>query len=97
MVRSTWGPTALEAHRSSSTKALGPTTYSRHGTGLQHLSFMVESRAIVGEAHAWALAKGAEVVHEPRAFPEYGEHDATFWLDPHGFMLEAVAHVAEQG
>ena len=57
---------------------------------------MVESRAIVGEAHAWALAKGAEVVHEPRAFPEYGEHDATFWLDPRGFMLEAVAHVSEQ-
>lgn len=78
-------------------EAIDPAPHSRHGTGLQHLSFMVESRSIVREAHQFALAHDAEVVHAPRAFPEYGEHYATFWLDPHGFMLEAVAHVPEEG
>ena len=53
---------------------------------------MVESRAIVREAHAWAVSKGAEVLNAPREFPEYGVHYATYWLDPHGFKLEAVCH-----
>ena len=78
-------------------QALEPHDYSRHGTGLQHLSFMVATRAIVREAHAWAVEQQAEIVHEPRDFPEYGQHYATFWLDPHGFMLEAVAHTPEEG
>ncbi len=73
-------------------QALAPDEHSRHGTGLQHLSFMVASRAIVREAHGWAVAQDAEIVHAPRDFPEYGQHYATFWLDPHGFMLEAVCH-----
>jgi len=77
-------------------QALEPDTHSRHGTGLQHLSFMVESRAIVREAHQWARAQNAEIVHEPREFPEYGQHYAAFWLDPHGFMLEAVCHAPEE-
>lgn len=77
-------------------QALEPDTYSRHRTGLQHIAFMVESRAIVRDAHEWAHTHGAEILHEPRAFPEYGEHSfATFWLDPHGFMLEAVSHTPE--
>ena len=29
-------------------------TYSRHETGLHHLAFLVESREVVREAHAWA-------------------------------------------
>jgi len=28
-----------------------PATYSRHRTGLHHLAFLVESRAVVREAH----------------------------------------------
>jgi len=77
-------------------QALEPQGYSRHGTGLQHLSFMVPSRAIVREAHAWAVGKGAEIVHEPREFPEYGDHYATYFLDPHGIMLKVVAHVPDE-
>ncbi len=74
-------------------QALEPDTYSRHRTGLQHISFMVQSRAIVHEVHGWARARRAEIVHEPRLFPEYDENFyATFWLDPHGFMLEAVTY-----
>jgi hypothetical protein len=49
--------------------ALEPAPYSRHGTGLQHLSFAVSSRAQVREAHDWAVAHNAEVVHERREFP----------------------------
>lgn len=73
-------------------QALEPGAYARHGTGLQHLSFMVPSRDIVREAHEWAVAQEADVIHEPREFPEYGEHYATYFLDLHGFMLEVVCH-----
>lgn len=66
------------------------------GIGLQHLSFMVSSRPIVREAHDWAVAHDAEVVHEPREFPEYGQHYATYFLDPHGIMLEVVCHHPEE-
>jgi catechol 2,3-dioxygenase-like lactoylglutathione lyase family enzyme len=47
-------------------------------------------------ARGWAVAHDAEVVHEPREFPEYGEHYATYFLDPHGFMLEVVCHSADE-
>ena len=69
--------------------------YSRLRTGLQHIAFVVSSRAIVREAHQWAVARNAEIVHEPREFPEYGAHYATYWLDPHGFMLEVVCSAPE--
>ena len=65
--------------------------YSRHQPGLQHLAFMGESRAAVHAVHAKAQVLGSEVVHPPRLFPQYRPYYyATFWLDPEGFMLEAV-------
>jgi catechol 2,3-dioxygenase-like lactoylglutathione lyase family enzyme len=71
-------------------------TYSRGQTGLHHLAFLVESRAVVREAHDWARAREATILDEPREFPQYGEHCfATYWLDPHGFKLEAVCHAPE--
>jgi catechol 2,3-dioxygenase-like lactoylglutathione lyase family enzyme len=71
--------------------------YSRKRTGLQHIAFMVKTRAAVEAVHAWAVTRGDEVLHAPREFPEYHEgYYATFWLDPHGFMLEAVCHHDEQ-
>jgi catechol 2,3-dioxygenase-like lactoylglutathione lyase family enzyme len=102
-----WFPTAPDGHFNYGPdgaigsqiffyQALEPASHSRHGTGLQHLSFMVSSRDIVREAHDWAVAQDAEVVHAPREFPEYGEHYATYFLDPHGFMLEVVCHSAEE-
>lgn len=68
--------------------------YSRHTTtGLQHLAFMTQARSQVDEVHAWAVGVGSEVLHGPRAFPEYPPpYYATFWLDPFGLMLEAVCH-----
>jgi catechol 2,3-dioxygenase-like lactoylglutathione lyase family enzyme len=74
-----------------------PGLYSRHQTGLHHLAFLVESRTVVREAHEWARARQAVILDEPREFPQYGEHCfATYWLDPHGFKLEAVCHTPEE-
>jgi hypothetical protein len=43
--------------------------------------------------HAHVTASGEEVLHPPRHWPEYPPpYYATFWLDPFGFMLEAVCH-----
>lgn len=60
---------------------------------LQHLAFMVRTRATVDELHEWAQGAGSEVIHRPREFPDYPPpYYATFWLDPFGLMLEAVCH-----
>jgi catechol 2,3-dioxygenase-like lactoylglutathione lyase family enzyme len=73
--------------------ALETGTYSRHKPGLQHLAFIVASRAAVHRVHAWAEARGAEIVHPPQEFPQYhAGYYATFWYGPEGFMLEAVCH-----
>ena len=66
--------------------------YSHRRPGLQHLAFLVASRAIVHEAHRWACERKAEILDAPRLFPECGQHYATYWLDPHGFKLEVVCH-----
>ena len=87
-----YGPDGARGPQIFFYQALEPDEHSRHGTGLQHLSFMVATRAIVREAHDWAVHRDAVVVHAPREFPEYGEHYATYFLDPHGFMLEVVCH-----
>jgi len=71
--------------------ALEQSPYSRHQPGLQHLAFIVESRAEVHAAYTKAIEMGSEVVHPPQVFPQYRlYYFATFWLGPEGFMLEAV-------
>jgi catechol 2,3-dioxygenase-like lactoylglutathione lyase family enzyme len=73
--------------------ALEDGDYSRHRTGLQHLSFHVPTRTDVHRVHEWAQEHGHDIVHEPGLFPEYHPHFyATFFLDMHGFMLEAVTY-----
>jgi catechol 2,3-dioxygenase-like lactoylglutathione lyase family enzyme len=67
--------------------------YSRHGTGLQHLAFIVPSREAVQTVYAKVQALGSVVIHPPQAFPQYHPgYYAVFWQDPDGFMLEAVCH-----
>ncbi|WP_327088683.1 VOC family protein [Nonomuraea sp. NBC_01738] len=62
--------------------------------GLQHLAFLVESRAAVRAVHDHVVRMGCEVIHEPRNFAEYpSPYYATFWLDPFGMTLEAVCTV----
>ena len=67
--------------------------YSRHGVGLQHVAFLVPTRADVHRVHEWIQDRGDEIVRPPKAFPQYGPNCyATFFLDPHGFMIEIVSH-----
>lgn len=71
--------------------ALDAGQVSRHRPGLQHLAFVVDSRQAVHAVHDAVQALGGEVVHAPQRFPQYRPHYyATFWLDPEGFMLEAL-------
>ena len=73
-------------------------TYSHGETGLHHLAFLVAGRAVVRQAHEWACAREAVILDAPSEFPQYGEHCyATYWLDSHGFKLEAVCHTPEEG
>jgi len=73
--------------------ARGADPYSREGSGLQHLAFRVRTRSEVRAAHRLAVELGSDVLHEPRHFLDYPPpYYATFWLDPHGFLLEAVCH-----
>ena len=45
----------------------------------------------VRAAHSKALSLGSEVVHSPQVFLQYHpNYFASFWLDPEGFMLEAL-------
>ena len=73
--------------------AQAPGAYSRESAGLQHLAFVVPTRSAVGAVHDLVVRLGSEVLHPPQAFPQYPPpYFATFWLDPFGFMLEAVCH-----
>jgi catechol 2,3-dioxygenase-like lactoylglutathione lyase family enzyme len=61
-----------------------------------HLAFSAPSREKVREFFEAAVAAGAEVLHEPRVWPEYhpGYYGA-FVRDPDGHNVEAVCHVPE--
>ena len=73
--------------------APGGAPYSPDAAGLQHLAFIVRTRAEVDAVHDLVVELGSEVVHPPREWPEYPPpYYATFWRDPHGFLLEAVCH-----
>ncbi|HTU58671.1 MAG TPA: VOC family protein [Polyangiales bacterium] len=91
-----YGPDGARGAQLFFYQAREPGAYSGQRSGLQHIAFAVASRATVREAHAWARAQQAEILHAPQEFPEYGRHYATYWLDPHGFKLEVVCFEPEQ-
>jgi catechol 2,3-dioxygenase-like lactoylglutathione lyase family enzyme len=65
--------------------------FELYAPGLHHLALAVASRDDVDQAHAAAAAHGAEILHAPRVFDEYGEnYYATFFRDPDGFRLEVA-------
>lgn len=67
--------------------------YSRHRVGLQHLAFIVRSRAAVQAVHTKVRELGSRVIHEPQEFPQYHPgYFAVFWYGPDNLMLEAVCH-----
>lgn len=54
---------------------------------------MVRTRCAVLAVHEHVLDRGGDMLHAPQEFPQYPPpYFATFWLDPFGFMLEAVCH-----
>ena len=72
---------------------LGP---QQTGTGFRetHLAFTAPSREAVREFFAAAVRAGAEILHEPRVWPEYHAHYyGAFVRDPDGNNVEAVSHV----
>ena len=61
-----------------------------------HIAFVAADRSTVRECHDAAAALGAEVLHQPRPWPEYHNHYfATFVRDPDGNNVEAVCHRPE--
>lgn len=61
-----------------------------------HLAFRAPDRAAVQAFFDAAVAKGAEVLHPPRLWPEYHEtYFGAFVRDPDGNNVEAVCHLPE--
>ncbi|HEV2427593.1 MAG TPA: MFS transporter [Acidimicrobiales bacterium] len=61
-----------------------------------HIAFAAPDRAAVRSFFDAAVAAGAEVLHEPRAWTEYHEnYYGAFVRDPDGNNVEAVCHIAE--
>ena len=58
-----------------------------------HLAFTAPDRAAVDTFHASARELDAEILHEPREWPEYHPgYYAVFVRDPDGNNVEAVSH-----
>ena len=63
-----------------------------------HLAFTAADVDAVRAFFDAAVELGAEVLHEPRLWPEYHEHYyGAFVRDPEGNNLEAVCHTADAG
>ena len=63
---------------------------------IDHLGIQVSDAAASAAFFEAAVAQGAEVLHEPRVFPEY--HDnyyGAFVRDPDGHNVEACCHFPE--
>ena len=58
-----------------------------------HLALTAPSREAVDAVFAAARAAGAEILHEPRVWPEYHPgYYGVFFRDPDGNNVEAVHH-----
>jgi catechol 2,3-dioxygenase-like lactoylglutathione lyase family enzyme len=61
-----------------------------------HVAFAAADRARVDAFFAAAVGTGAEVLHEPRLWPEYHpDYYGAFVRDPDGNNVEAVCHTPE--
>jgi catechol 2,3-dioxygenase-like lactoylglutathione lyase family enzyme len=70
----------------------------RTGEGFReaHVAFAAADRAAVRAFVAAAVSTGAEILHEPRIWPEYHEtYYSAFVRDPDGNNVEAVCHQPE--
>ncbi|MCU1459646.1 MAG: Glyoxalase/bleomycin resistance protein/dioxygenase [Actinomycetia bacterium] len=66
------------------------------GDGIEsHIAFAAPDRPAVVAFRDAAVGAGAEVLHEPRVFPEYhAAYFGAFVRDPDGNNVEAVCHIA---
>lgn len=61
-----------------------------------HIAFTAPSRAAVRAFFDAAIDQGAEILHEPRVWPEYHQsYFGGFVRDPDGHNVEAVCHAPE--
>ncbi len=70
----------------------------KNGAGFResHIAFSAPDRAAVRAFFDAAVAIGAEVLHEPRVWPEYHpNYYGAFVRDPDGNNVEAVCHTPE--
>jgi len=70
----------------------------RTGEGFRetHIAFTAPNRAAVDAFFEVARAAGAEVLHEPKLWPEYHpNYYGAFVRDPDGNNVEAVCHSPE--
>jgi catechol 2,3-dioxygenase-like lactoylglutathione lyase family enzyme len=71
---------------------IGP-QHTGEGFRESHLAFVAADRAAVDAFFAAAVADGAEILHEPRVWPEYHPgYYGGFVRDPDGNNVEAVCH-----
>jgi catechol 2,3-dioxygenase-like lactoylglutathione lyase family enzyme len=74
---------------------LGPRS-TGEGFRESHIAFSAPSREAVRAFFRAAVVQGAEVLHEPRLWPEYHpSYYGAFVRDPDGNNVEAVCHLAE--
>ena len=74
---------------------LGPNT-TGDGFREAHIAFSAPTRAAVLAFFEQAVGAGAEVLHEPRVWPEYHpNYYGAFVRDPDGNNVEAVCHSPE--
>jgi catechol 2,3-dioxygenase-like lactoylglutathione lyase family enzyme len=74
---------------------LGPRT-TGEGFREAHIAFAAPDRAAVREFFRIAVDAGAEVLHQPRVWPEYhASYYGAFVRDPDGNNVEAVCHSPE--
>jgi catechol 2,3-dioxygenase-like lactoylglutathione lyase family enzyme len=69
---------------------------SGEGFRESHIAFTAADRETVRRFFEAAVAAGAEVLHEPRVWPEYHRtYYGAFVRDPDGNNVEAVCHAPE--
>jgi catechol 2,3-dioxygenase-like lactoylglutathione lyase family enzyme len=74
---------------------IGPRT-TGEGFRESHIAFTAPDRAAVQAFFEAAVAARAEVLHEPRVWPEYHpNYFGAFVRDPDGNNVEAVCHAAQ--
>lgn len=73
------------------------TIHRRKPGSLHHLAFKADSRAEVDRLHLELIVIGADIVAEPRLYPEYGpDYYAVFFKDLEGLKYEIVTVAPEE-